>query len=299
MKLKILSMEDKVLFNDYLSNSVHDLSYYSFSNIFIWKSMYEIHWQIINDCLCTFFDDGYARFMYLPPLGGVIHKNLIEQCFLIMNEKNSTPELSRIENVSAKMINFFRAPCFKINKKDSDYVHLREDLSQLKGNRYKSKRTSCNHFANSYDSLYRPYEDRDEGKCMLLCDQWAKFRASCSEDYLYQAMLEDSVKIFKFALKNFANLDLWARVIEVGNNIVGYTFGYKLSADTFCVNFEVCDNKYKGAAQFIFRKICQELKSYKYINTMDDSGLENLKTVKNSYHPCQLVNNYTITRELV
>ena len=41
----------------------------------------------------------------------------------------------------------------------------------------------------------------------------------------------------------------------------------------------------------------QELKNYKFINVMDDSGLENLKKVKLSYHPVKLVPAYIVRRK--
>ena len=53
----------------------------------------------------------------------------------------------------------------------------------------------------------------------------------------------------------------------------------------FCVLLEVCDLKFKGISEYIFREFCRGLTDYKYINTMDDSGLENLRISKLSYHP--------------
>jgi len=60
--------------------------------------------------------------------------------------------------------------------------------------------------------------------------------------------------------------------------------------------FEVVDYKFKGLSQFIFREFACEMDEYKYINTMDDSGLINLTKVKKSYKPCELISNFIITR---
>ena len=39
------------------------------------------------------------------------------------------------------------------------------------------------------------------------------------------------------------------------------------------------------------------MEQYEYVNIMDDSGLENLKAVKESYHPLRLVPAYIADRE--
>ncbi|MCM8780616.1 MAG: hypothetical protein NC908_01655 [Candidatus Omnitrophica bacterium] len=78
--------------------------------------------------------------------------------------------------------------------------------------------------------------------------------------------------------------------------IKAFTFGFGLSPDTFCILYEITDLSIKGLAQFIFRQFVCELKKYRYINIMDDSGLDNLKQVKFSYHPRRLIPAYIATK---
>jgi hypothetical protein len=67
--------------------------------------------------------------------------------------------------------------------------------------------------------------------------------------------------------------------------VVGYTFGYALNDETWCVLFETCDARYSGCAAYIFREFCAEMKAFRWINCLDDSGLENVRRVKESYRP--------------
>ena len=85
--------------------------------------------------------------------------------------------------------------------------------------------------------------------------------------------------------------------MRVEKQIKGFTFGYKLNNDTFCILYEITDLSIKGLAQFIFRRFSAELKDYSYINIMDDSGLDNLRKVKLSYKPKRLVSAYIATRD--
>ena len=99
-------------------------------------------------------------------------------------------------------------------------------------------------------------------------------------------MLEDSRSAHRTAIAHAEALGLLGRVVRIDEEIRGYTFGYPLNADIFCVLFEITDLEIKGLAQFIYREFCKELMgTYRWINAMDDSGLENLKRVKRSYPP--------------
>jgi hypothetical protein len=67
--------------------------------------------------------------------------------------------------------------------------------------------------------------------------------------------------------------------------------------ETFCILYEITDLGIKGLAQFIFRRYCQELKDYKFINIMDDSGLENLRRTKLAYKPVRQVRAFIATKK--
>ncbi|MFA5351191.1 MAG: phosphatidylglycerol lysyltransferase domain-containing protein, partial [Candidatus Omnitrophota bacterium] len=96
----------------------------------------------------------------------------------------------------------------------------------------------------------------------------------------------------------YEQLDLKGITVKVDENIKGFTFGYKLNNDTFCILYEVTDLSIKGLAQFIFCKFSGGLKNYNYINIMDDSGLDNLRKVKLSYKPERLITAYVATRDV-
>jgi len=174
---------------------------------------------------------------------------------------------------------------FNSIKKFSDYIYARNDLAQLKGNKYKHKRAGCNYFSKNYKFQYLPYKQNMKNDCLKLFSKWASGRKRRSPDLYYHKLLEDSFSAHKLAIENFKPLGLIGRVIKIKGEIAAYTFGFELRKDMFCVLLEVCDLKFKGISEFIFREFCREMSRYDYINTMDDSGLENLAVSKLSYHP--------------
>lgn len=297
-KKNLLSIADKKIFDQYLSLEIHELSVYNFANIYVWNSLFEIFWYLIDDSLCVFFNNAGGCFMYLSPLTENINQNIIKQCFKIMDEYNSNHTLSRIENIPEQEIKLYKNMGLVQKDKSGDYLYLRTDIAELKGNAYKSKRADCNYFTKNYKFEYRTYSQTDEQACILLLKHWIAERKLNHDDQLYRYMLDDIFFVQHIALKKYAELGLIGRVVLVEGKIAGYSFGYELNPDTFCIMFEVTDNHFKGIPQFIFRQFVQEMKDYKYINTMDDSGLENLIKVKLSYKPDKLIINSIITREL-
>jgi hypothetical protein len=139
--------------------------------------------------------------------------------------------------------------------------------------------------------------EQDKTDCLGLFDAWTRERKAQSNDDVYCGMLEDNRKVIREALANYKQLKLEGVMVKVNREIKAFTFGYKLNTHTFCILYEITDLAIKGLAQFIFRRFSQELKNYRYINIMDDSGLENLRKTKLAYKPARLIPAYIATRD--
>ena len=297
MKLNNLKAGDLKLFNKFLGLRNHNLSNYSFANILIWKDLFKIDWTIIEDNLCIFFKDSCGTFMYLPPLGQRQSPALIEELFKIMDRLNENKQFSRIDNVEGQGLSLFYQLGYKISFKSSEYVYQREKIACLKGNCFKSKRWGYNYFVNHYKFSSLPLNPhRDRRMCLGLCRNWVAQRKKNNSDNLYGYMLEDSFNCQRISFDYYKHLSLLGKTVRVDGKIKAYTFGFKLNKDVFCISFEVADRNIKGISQFIFKYFSSQLNNYKYINIMDDSGLDNLKKVKLSYRPDKLIPNYTIQR---
>jgi len=298
MKLNNISLEDKGIFNKFLSLKAHQLSTYAFENIYIWKGLFDIKWLILQDTLCVFFQDKIGCFLYLAPLPGNKKPEVIKKAFQIMDRFNKNKDMSRIENIEEKDISFYEDLGYACQNKSYDYLCLRGDLAKLRGNKFKSKRACFNYFIKHYEFRYLPFSLKYRDGCLELYNSWVKERKAKNLDRIYQGMLEDSRGPLKNALDNYSDLNFIGRVVRIDKKIKAFTFGFQLNQDTFCILYEITDLSVKGLSQFIFSRLCSELENYKYINIMDDSGLENLKKVKLSYHPAKLIPAY-IARKLL
>ncbi|MDP2927260.1 MAG: phosphatidylglycerol lysyltransferase domain-containing protein [Candidatus Omnitrophota bacterium] len=297
MKLNKLSLKDRKLFNRYLTFSSHELAAFSFANIYIWRTLYAIDWVVIQKSLCIFFRDQVGCFMYLPPLAVAPQSGIIRQAFVIMDKINKNKDISRIENIQQEDLDYYRSLGYLVREKYPDYLCLRSDLALLRGNKFKSQRAAYNYFIKHYDYDSHRFGLAEEADCLNLFDSWIKERKAQCNDDVYCGMLEDNRKVIKDALVNYKQLNLEGIVVRVNKEIKAFSFGYQLNSNIFCILYEITDLAIKGLAQFIFRQFSQELKDYKYINIMDDSGLENLRKTKLAYKPARLIPAYIVTRD--
>ncbi len=296
IRLNKLSIKDYPVFAHFLQKTGHKLSTYHFANIFIWKTLFTIEWSIINNRLCIFFKDKLGCFMYLPPLNGLPIQETLNTCFRIMDDTNSNPNVSRIENVEDKDLSGFTKLKYKNYTKPADYVYLRKDICGLKGNPYKSQRWVYNFFMRNNKTELCKFGIKDREEAIELCTTWKEKRKCGSSEKLYHWMIEDNYLAQKEAIKNFHKIGLEGYKVTLKNKLCAYTLGFSLNKQTFCVLFETCDLSYKGLSAFIFREFCRQLQKYKYINVTDDSGLERLRRIKLHYHPQGIIANHIIQR---
>jgi len=300
MQLQPLTFNDKPIFDEYARQMDTRLSHYAFAPLYVWTEHFQFYWALLAEHLCIFAKQGEDYFMPVLPMPCApenrTYRNVIRTAYQFMLESNRNPHIARIENVPQELRTFFQEIGFRATLKETEYLYETAALSKLSGNRFKSKRNAYNAFIARYPSAeFRPYCTADCDACLARYEAWHTARAARCEDAVYCAMLEDSRSAHRIAIGHAEALGLLGRIVRIDEEISGYTFGYPLNADTFCVLFEITDIGIKGLAQFIYREFCKELvNTHRWINATSDSGLENLKRVKRSYHPIELVPSYTI-----
>ncbi|MBU1125382.1 MAG: DUF2156 domain-containing protein [Candidatus Omnitrophica bacterium] len=295
MKYHRLSLAGIAEFTQILERARGSLSVYAFASLYMWRGLYQVSWAQIQGVRCVFFKDRIGSFLNLAPLGKVTPQ-LLKRIFTAMDEVNTNPGISRIENVEEKDIAGYRALGYRATLKSHDYLYSRTALVALRGNSFKSKRSCINYFTRHYSFKVCRYVPGYRTGCMEVYDAWQGQRKKITDDPVYQGMLEDSQSALEVVLRNFRPLRCQGIVVKVGSKIKAFTLGYPLGRNTFCIAYEVADLSVKGLSQFIFQQFCRQLEGYTYINAMDDCGLENIKAVKRSYRPLARIPAYVITR---
>ena len=296
MHLHPLTLDDKSIFDSYAAINRNNLSSYAFAPIYVWSHHFQYFWTLINDHFCVFAKQAQDYFMPILPMGEPFCYEVANSAFHYCLETNKNRQIARIENVPEVLLQDFQQEGYRCVQQETEYIYRAADLVQLNGNRYKSKRNVYNTFIESHLSVkLTPYHNSDLEECLELYDCWQKSRSEQNDDEVYLAMLEDSKSAHTVGITHAEELGLMGRVVRLDGEIKAYTFGYPLNSEMFCVLFEIADLNINGLSQFIYREFCRELMPrYKWINAMDDSGLENLKRVKRSYHPTNMMPSYTV-----
>lgn len=296
MDLHPLNLEDKSLFDSFSSKIHTNLSSYAFAPIYVWRDHFQYFWTLSNDHFCVFVKQAEDYFIPILPLGKPFCLDVVNSAFHYCLSTNQNRQIARIENVPEQMLQVFQQEGYHCVQQQFEYIYRTDELALLNGNRYKSKRNAYNTFIDNHPSAKLvPYHKSDQEECMELYLCWRESRSDDNEDDIYLAMLEDSKSAHNIGITHTEELGLIGRVVRIHGELKAYTFGYPLNSDMFCVLFEIADLNINGLSQFIYREFCLELmSSYKWINAMDDSGLENLKRVKRSYHPTNIIPSYTV-----
>ncbi len=283
----------------YFKISPDHLSAFSFTNIFAWKDFFQFDLKVIRNCLCVFAKNEIGCFLYLPPLGKNVTPEVIDECFHMMEDMNKGSGITRIENVSAKQLPLFPGKRFAHHKKGYEYCYYRDDIASLRGNPYKSKRSSYNQFVRNDKHDYLPYEKHMIDDCLGLYRHWAEDRIKVHSADIYGHMIRENEKVHALVLRHFQQLGLIGRVVTVNGKIKAYSFGYSVNENMFCILFEIADLRHKGLSVYMFREFCRDdaLQAYKFINVMDDFEMENIRQTKMSYHPYVLLSSYVVTKE--
>lgn len=312
-----LKLSDQFQFQQVLENTSwanrSRLASLAFGPLFIWKESCTYEWAVIDGWICVFATYTDGVFMPIPPLGPLEHADqqdmipsfhsVIKNVFNLMDERNQGRKVTRIEHIPEELMPWFAMTPYHLKASDGEYVYETASLAALRGDRYKSQRAACNRLIRTCSPQYRPFEGEDRDPCLELLNQWVQQKyttyhrqENSDQQYLGTYFLEDAAAAHRVAMTFHQELGLVGRVISVGEKLVAYTFGIPRHHDMFCVLLEIADRTIPGLAQYLFREYAREMRAFRYINTLDDSGLVSLARSKQAYHPCSLVKSYTASR---
>lgn len=289
-RLYPFTIEAKRTFDRYAQLISAPLSDYTFANNIIWLSQKSGFYQIIEDCFCLFSLNGHCLTMLLPPLGRPERqKQALAACFEVMDRYNPSPYLSVVEFVYRDFAKLLDADCWLIEKSLPDYIYRTDDLIELKGNAYKSKRSEINQFRRSHpDHRMEVLGPQHWDGIRLLIDTWLRNRlkylsADAIVDFFYT--VEQERRAIERALEHYKTLHLSGLCLIINGKLEGFTFGDRITNDVGNVLVEKTNFAIPGSAQYLFREFAKTFANCTYINVGDDLGLENLRRVKMSYRP--------------
>jgi hypothetical protein len=290
---KELGIEDKSIFDEYFKRYPPRISEFTFTNLFIWRHYYNFKWAMLNENIVMIVSPEEKQYFF-PPIGENGVKETVLECLSYSKELGFGGVMKRVPENIANLFSDANKMTVKVDRDNSDYVYLIQNLIDLPGSNYRSQRKSIKQFRRQHEFEYAPLTKEIIPRCLELQEDWCDIRA-CYDD---PSLAGEDKAIFE-ALLHFETLKRFkGGVILVDEVIQAFTMGEVLNAETVVIHIEKGrqEREYRGVYETINKLFLEnEWSDFKYVNREQDLGLEGLRKAKTSYHPEFLVDKYILT----
>lgn len=286
------------MLDQYFRSAYYENAHFNFTNLYMWRQPYEIELTVEEDILyfiCC-WENRHMALQPFPRNGADDTASLTKavEKFKVHFQGAGWPLFfaGLEKNFAVFLENNFPGEFDITSDRDSfDYVYSAENLINLTGRKYHSKKNHLNAFYKNYpEAEYLPITEEIITLCKLELNGWYKERLKDEPEnpflsYERQAIIE--------VLNNFSAMQLKGGAIRLDGRIIAFTFGEELNADTAVIHVEKADPNIRGAYPAINQNfVANEWSHLKYINREEDMGLEGLRKAKESYKPVKMIEKF-------
>ncbi|WP_298066083.1 phosphatidylglycerol lysyltransferase domain-containing protein [uncultured Cetobacterium sp.] len=282
MDWKKLTIDSREELQKFLKNKF-ETSDMNFTNLFLWSFSENIQYTVENEILyIKGFYEGNEY--YFSPVSKDDNKDKMIDAVKKIKEKNGKilfiPEIYK---------EFLKEDFIVTEERDSfDYIYLQEDLAELKGRKFSSKKNKINKFKKTYNFTYEKISRGNIEDIRIFQRKWTENR---KEDTI---IVSETMGIEEL-LNNYEILELRGGVIKVDGKIVAYAIGEKLTENMGVIHIEKGIFDYQGSYQMINMYVAkEEFSDVKLMNREDDFGSLGLREAKLSYQPIEFIKKYSI-----
>ncbi|MDD4688149.1 MAG: phosphatidylglycerol lysyltransferase domain-containing protein [Eubacteriales bacterium] len=282
MNLKSVSSDDLQKIKSYLEYRQCESSEINFLTFYIWRKAFNIQYAEVEGCLVIRFKDNDSPENFRFPIGG---GDVIKALEKIEEHCDGRPIFYGISKQQAEFLETrgYKTSCMKAY---SDYVYKTDDLINLSGRKYHSKRNHLNTFMRSYEYEYKAMDSENALECIKAYDLWF---TNESQD----AMLDYEKQAIEDILTHFDILDFKGGVLYANGEICAFTVSEQLTKDMAVIHIEKANTQINGAFPAINQMHLEATWSHlTYVNREEDLGLEGLRKAKLSYRPCKMIDKY-------
>lgn len=301
-----ITIENRPILEEYLNGFDYRTAGLSFTSLYMWRDINHFSWQIIGDYLCISgishleLEDGIILPFLFPPLTrtGVydpekLHATLHQAKEIF--ESQGQPFSIRL--IPMHMLDYVRHSCpgemkYIDDRPNYEYLYLLQDLINLSGRGYHSKKNHLNYFKNNYEYEYVPLTSDMTEEAM---DFIREFNARKDVPDNERVLLEMEARAMEDVFRNIESVGYMAGAIRIGGKIEAIAIGGRLNKNTIVEHVEKANIEYRGLYQVINNEFCKSVgANYKFINREEDMGIPNLRKAKLSYKPVKLIETYIV-----
>jgi hypothetical protein len=264
----------------------------TFTNLFMWRHYYRFRWSMYGDYLVVFSNPLGWGYSLMLPVGPAPRNRIMEDLLKWMKSEKEDYE-SCIGRADDRLVQEIQSDSrYSIEKIPDhfDYLYRTQDLIELNGRKYHGKKNHLNRFRKQFEFEYRPITDALREPCIHVLKRWCNWK-ECDKNPIIRAEFEAVHE----ALLHFNSLKLDGGSVLVNNEIVAFSLGEMLNAQTAVIHAEKADPRIPELFTVINQQFCEHQYSpVPFINREQDLGQPGLRRAKRSYHPVQMIEKYRI-----
>lgn len=258
---------------------------YSLVNLWGWQQHYGLEWSFEGD-LCWVRQTCPCDTVFWAPVGDwtrVDWERVLEPGMEFVRVPEKLKEIWE-ERVPGRVT-------FTEARGQWEYLYSRDDLARLPGNRFHKKKNHVSSFIRAYgEPDYRPLDDRMVEDCLALQDTWCQWH-DCEGSPSLTAE-NDAINRVLSHYDRFRGL--CGGSVYIRGDIVAFSLGERLDADTMGVHYEKGLNDIRGVYQLINNVFCvHECGDVEWVNRAQDLDEEGLRHAKESYHPAGFLHKFS------
>lgn len=298
-----ISIDNREILDKYLNGYEYKTSGLSFSAQYMWRDINKFSWDMIGEYMCISgishleLEDGIELPFMFPPLTatGEYDKDALRETIYNAKahfEKKGQPFSLRLVPFHIMEIIKEAVPemQFLDDRPNYDYIYLTQELIDLKGKSFHSKKNHLNYFKKTYEYEYVELTSDMADEAMSFISDFNRRKEVPAHE---MEMLKMEERAMEDVFVNLEKVGYSAGAILIDGKIEAIAIGGKLGKKTITEHVEKANIEYRGLYQAINNEFCRNVASEaKYINREEDMGIPNLRKAKLSYKPVKLLEKY-------
>ena len=286
--IKDLNLNNYLKLSNLINNNNFVNNFFSPSQLIQWLYYdIEIKYHIIDDCILMYMKNKNEEWKLLNPF---YKKNFnldnalthIKQDILLLNNS----DMIYVTNFNQESIDIFKVKNIEKLPWISNYLYELNQLKTFSGKKMQKKRNHLNYFINQKHNI-KIKDIRD-----VPVDELISFSEYLIKKYDNE-IRKNEINSYIATLNEINKSELYSGItIYIDDKLCAFTLGF-LNKDTYEIIIEKAEIDIRGLYQFLI-KTNLEINNIncKYIDRLDDLGLESLRKSKLSYHPIIYIERY-------
>jgi hypothetical protein len=298
------TIEARPLLEQYLKGYEYGTSGISFTSLYMWRNINYFSWQLIGDYLCVAglshleLEENVKVPFLFPPLTrtGTYDSAALSATLCEARRIFETKGFQfSVRLMPFQMMDILESACpgefrFLDDRPNYDYLYRKQDLVELKGREYHSKKNHLNYFLNHYTYEYVALTSAMAEDAMQFIRE---FNARKQIPAHEMELLKMEERAMTDVLNNLEAVGYLTAAILIDGKIEALCIGGKINKNTVTVHVEKANIAYRGLYQLINNEFCKHMEgNVKLINREEDMGIPGLRKAKLSYKPVKLVESY-------